>query len=123
MTRPAKRKSGQALSDNEATLQALNSREFYRTIRWGIVAAGIFGCVGWITWAYVKKGDTPVWQAILQASLPALFPTAIAYRWRRRLRQYMKSVAERFNKLESSIDPNRTSSGLNSDGTDRHDQL
>ena len=86
----------------------------------------ILGIVWVIADAWVKVAEInrkPAWLTALIVVLGAigLGPLGFFKLIMKRIRRFTKEEAARRSRLETQVDPGRTSSGLNSDGTDSKD--
>ena len=102
----------------------LTSREFHRTIRFAIVSTAVVVGMGIAVWGIVRIKQTETWWTSLleTAAIIAAFwkPARAAVGIQTKFQKYMETDHQRVTRIEQSVDPNRTSTGLNSDGTSPH---
>jgi hypothetical protein len=94
-----------------------------KTKRWLIVSIAFTVCFCVACWTFLKFSqiERPWWHYIVVPIVPTVvgwFPGPLIIR---RFRRYMAHHHDRTVNLERSVDPNRTTSGLNKDGTFEHD--
>lgn len=107
---------------NQDELRSLIVDRVYRGVWWIGCFATICFCVNVIGNTYVKvQENNPVVQiATLVAGLIGTLsaPSLLFLKMERRYRTFIENFSTRLTRIEGKIDPNRTSSGLNVDGTD-----
>lgn len=99
-------------------------RERHKTYRLAIVSGAVLAGMGITAWAIVRiKENNTVWDIIATTLIVILAgwkPVSKIISIEANFRQYMETDHQRACKLEQSVDPDRTSSGLNKDGTSPH---
>jgi len=102
----------------------LFARERHKTYRLAIVSTAILGGMGIVAWAIVQiKENQTFWDIFFTALIVILAswkPVSTIFRIEAKFRQYMETDHQRACELEQSVDPDRSSSGLNKDGTSPH---
>jgi hypothetical protein len=102
----------------------LRIRETQKTLRYLILTFGIVTSLGLIAWAAVRMTEKPPWLVLALAILAASSgPTALLLYTVRYVRRWTRDHMGRTAELERIIDPARTTSSLNPDGTDPPESL
>jgi len=92
--------------------------EGHRTKRLQWVVGGVVVCVLAMTFLLFKVLDRPWWQSLIVTLVAAAIPNTIpCYVTIKVFRNYVRRKNVRIKELEGKLDGNRTSSGLNADGT------
>jgi hypothetical protein len=105
-------------------VEILRIQESQKTRRYLILTVGFIVSLGIIAWAAVQIAEKPPWLIFALAILAALAgPSSLLLVFVRYVWRWTKRHISRETKLESQADPNRSSSALNSDGTDPPESL
>ena len=107
-------------SDQDEAARYLKVHELHRTIRWAFVCITIVFCV-WLLAPVVEKILVkPPWLTLSLALVAALAaPASLVKALLGLLHRNIKRLSARAAEREKLSDPNRTSSGLESDGSSR----
>jgi hypothetical protein len=104
--------------DHRAALDFIGTHQLYKTLRVLIICATIVWCTSIIMGALVELASKPPWLELMLAIFGPF--GVIAYFNYELIRRYIEKAARAVRKSQGSFDPNRTTSGLNPDGT--HDR-
>ncbi len=113
--------------DNDPdVVKVVSILERQKTNRVLIVVVGVVAGIGIITGGVVLVvGSEPWWVTILKIILPTVVGGAgtafVLQRIVVKVRVYLAAHSKRMIVLERTVDPDRESSGINPDGTFRHD--
>lgn len=100
-------------------VEIIRIRETQTTRRILIITVGIVASIGIIAWAAVRIMERPAWLVFALAVLAALSgPTGLLVLGVRYVKRWTRRHVTRQAQLERQVDPGRTSSNLNPDGTD-----
>lgn len=105
-------------------LDFARTREYQRTIRWGIVAATVGSSIAFIAWAVVRiatDGKSPWFAAILTSLVTGLLGSSPTLYWIVKFRGYMKTDHQRVIGFEVDLNHDRESSEIEKDGTSPND--
>ncbi len=108
------------LTKNE--LEAMRIDRWFKGVQW-VVGLGAFCFCFWVAVeAYVKLKDDPPWVKVVMHAVDLVVylvgPVSmflITNRWHR---NFIRDYSDRLGRIEDLIDPARTTSGLDVDGTD-----
>lgn len=88
------------------------------TIRTGIITVGVVVCVWIITDAVVNLLDKPPWLVAFLAIVSSIIaPLVHNYILRSRIKRYTEESSAKYAELQKKIDPDRSTSGLERDGS------
>ncbi len=110
--------------DQTEQIEILRIRETEKTKRYVILTLGVVSSLGIIAWAAVRLMDKPPWLAFALAVLAALSgPSTLLAITVRFVWSWTSRHMGRTARLEMTVDPNRSTSSLNPDGTDPPEAL
>jgi len=115
-------KSPEQKSPTGNELRYLSIEETHRTIRTCAICLTVGVSVWKIVDGVVKLLDKPPWVTVLTSLIAVLsvacVQTPLLYHVSRSVRKFTRRAVSRNSELEALLDPNRTSSGLTSEGED-----
>lgn len=89
-----------------------------------IVCVAIVACVQIIADAIVKLADKKWWEILIPAAVTMLIaPSGLFWLMDRRIKRYTQHTQPRIAEAERMLDPQRTSSQLRTDGSNRPEDL